>query len=522
MQGTAVTCEQLSPYLESVQGTLTKRAQGLVQLEETLEGWALKAGPFISMLGNLRWSPGTYLTILRTDQKRTDALAIAPDLDEGSVGNIVSSINGLLRVADSELAEGKKPATASGLVPRFDLKDGFRVLQWARPRKIRRKSEEAKSSEQKEIVQATDRRLSAIENIAKEKPYCYPGGYVSAIRLFGAQAECFQEERVHFFYEHTALEIDPDLAEMKEKHIAMKVKEAEAKGKQFFNGPNTRLLRWRANPRNDSNVGREEPVLEIHLGPCGWYDYEGLNGAVRTRVGPTAPRETLDYYLGLEDLLTNGSVGQCKLSNIIGTATTIVSSDGYVGFQKRSDRPSAVPRALTSSVAENINRFRDEAKGGKSKDLVHPEDLRERKEKVPAPSDYKPVGVPHPFAAARRGIRDELSPSLLQYVTTDELKLIGLDFDLASFHPDFLFIALFPIPHMQILQACREDPGVEYHEGQLGFVPADLSNKETKELLAVDTWIPSGKASLVRTLEIIRVLIGQGMSWDDSFKILAQ
>jgi hypothetical protein len=359
----------------------------------------------------------------------------------------------------------------------------------------------------------------SVVKAAKDTLYYYPRGYVSAIRLFGADDECLTERRVELHYQNEPFEYSQLLFAKKEEIIKVKTKNAQDKGAEFFNGPNTRLLKWRATPRDGIKVALEQKSLELTLGPIGWYDYVVLNETSKEKL-KGAPVEEYEYYIGLSDIISNKSVGKCRLSNLFDTATTIISSDGFVAYQQRTSRVSAVPEVLTSAVAENINRFLDDADPGDSKknfnsvaDSMADRDRRDE--------SYQPKGVPHPFAAVRRGVGEELSPALLPIIGPNAIKLIGLSFDLGTLHPDALFALPLDLSKKEILTLCNERPGKDWLEGKLWFVRPDFKDKETAEALSKD-WAPGGKASFVRTIELLDAVKRKfGVGFKEAFELLA-
>jgi hypothetical protein len=181
----------------------------------------------------------------------------------------------------------------------------------------------------------------------------------------------------------------------------------------YFDGPNTRLITWRASVSDGRRVGLEEPCLELDLGPVGWFDYEGLNAAFGETARTAMPQQDVD-----------------------------------------------------------------------------------------ASADYRPRGVPHPIAAVLRGIGSEVSPRLLDVIRPTDICVTGIAFDLDFLHPNLLVAVLVDLRHDQILELRRLHPGPEYLEGELYFASADLTNSDTRSIVADRNWVPGGQASLLRTLEL--------------------
>lgn len=344
-------------------------------------------------------------------------------------------------------------------------------------------------------------RMSPAEVRAKDRLYYFPGGWIRAVRLWGAQGQNARIEEVDATYTHTKLvpppEFEPGLAEI----VARLRTEATAAGRRFFNGPNTRLIDWRASPADGPAVARERDHVHLTLGPVGWEEYSGLNDAFsaeRTRSGILAVYE---HYIGLSDLIRDLSVRSSKLSNILDTATTIITKDGFAGYQIRSGRVSTAVGRLTSAIAENINRWLDEVD---PLDPSRPLNADRVAAKQTKPDNtYVPRGIPHPFAAVRRGLTSELSPRLEEVVQMHHIRLTGLSFDLEALHPDALFVAFVNATRPEVEQMRAASPGDEHDEGELHFTPASLDSNETLALLKNPGWTPAGQASLFRALEFL-------------------
>jgi hypothetical protein len=298
------------------------------------------------------------------------------------------------------------------------------------------------------------------------------------------------------------------------------------KNTKYFNGPNTRLLHFRANPEDDRNVAKENVTLTLSLGPIGWYQFDGLNGPVRDNPKSLSGVKEYETLTGLPQLLGDGDGSRSRLSNILDTATTILTSDGFIAYSRRSSSVSAVPHRLTSAIAENINRWKDDADPRDSMSLVNkPGDERGD---VEADNKYKPQKVPHPFAAVRRGVGEELSPGLLPHVGRYAIKLTGISFDLLSAHPDLLFVIAIPLGRNEILEICLH-PGEDSHEGRLQFIPfiplsrLSKADVEINEVLHDPHWTGGGHASVVRALELVDALMeNNGGSFKKAFDTLAQ
>lgn len=337
-----------------------------------------------------------------------------------------------------------------------------------------------------------------LEEFVWDRLYQFGGGYVSAIRLFGSATQFVTRERLHVAYTPEEFKISPDLAPGMKEWISAKRREAKKAGRTFFNGPNTCLIKWRDQVRDGAGAAVERTQLELQVGPVGWFDFAWLNERLR---GTLTTPQICENYVGLSHIMRNGDVSKSKLANIFDCAVTVITTDGFVGYQVRSDRNASVPNQVTSAVAENINRYLDETTPD-GKGLLHPTEYIGDLRKAPGHT-YRPSGVPHPFAAASRGIKAELSPSLVAHIRPNAIKLVGLSYGLDSFHPDALFVAAVDRTAEEVLQIWRRDPGKEWREGQLKFTRADFDDRTTQEILADASWVPGGKASFVRVIELV-------------------
>ena len=105
-----------------------------------------------------------------------------------------------------------------------------------------------------------------------------------------------------------------------------------------------------------------------------------------------------------------------------------------------------------------------------------------------------------PFRTVLRGIDEEISPKLVQGLDPTSILLLGLSFNLRSFHPDMLFC--LAVPH------CRDDvlkmaPGTAFVEREILDAPASGDDAKFDDVLSLDNWLPGGKACLIRTIEFI-------------------
>ena len=335
--------------------------------------------------------------------------------------------------------------------------------------------------------------------------YSFGGGKVEALRLWGADTMFATLPRVSVHYRHVEFDMPEELRAAADAWIEHVKALAKAKRRLFFNGPAAGLAKWQELIVDGAGVALEKPILELHLKPVGWYDFEGLNGRLRGTLRP----DEYETYLGISHILRNGDVSYSRLTNILDCVVTVVTRDGYAGYQVRSDRNAAKPNGISSSVAENINRYRDETSLDGAR-LINERIFRASAGSEPD-STYYPGrdgrSVPHPFAAALRGIRSELSPMLTAHMGPNSLKLSGLSYSLESYQPDALFIAAVNADRDDVLRMCSEHPGDEFHEGQLCFIPARFTDDFVQQLFRKPDWVPAGLASVVRAIELALCLM---------------
>lgn len=342
--------------------------------------------------------------------------------------------------------------------------------------------------------------------------FSYPGGEASAIRLWGAGAAYVSHDRLFVEYEHKPYVIPQELQKDAGERVARLEADTRNLNKIFFNGPCVRVMRWHHNQMEPD----ERDTIRLVLGPVGWYDYEGTNGLIHEK-GLQA--DAFEKYVDLE-MIQRGNFEQgCRLSNIVSNSITIFTCDGRIGYQMRGHRQSAVPGLLSSAVNENVNRFNDDVD---KKDVYrHLNSTRYVESRSGPDNSYRPKGVPHPLAAIRRGIAYEWSPRLLEVIGPSGIKATGFAFGLDLLHADILWIALANITAEKIAKMRCEHSGVEAEEGRVNFVPASFGSKSTQELLSQPNWFASGKASLIRAIELIANYKSHARP-EDVFDILAE
>jgi len=307
--------------------------------------------------------------------------------------------------------------------------------------------------------------------------YHYGAASAASIRLLGAADECFPPQVVRCLPSTSPYGLPDEFLDTRNEVIARLHDEASRHNRMFFDGPNTRLIDYSSSPVDAS----EQKHLTLTLGPVNWFDYSVCEWHLDRMLDPL-DLGRLRKYVNLEEVARSGTIKNSTLSNILCTATTLVTADAHLVFSKRSDRVSPKHLRFTSCVAENIHQEKDRS--------LEPES----------------GGLPTPYRAALRGIEEEVSPRLAAMVrqTPRHLMLLGIDFDLESFHPDLLFLLIWPGSLAEIEVMWKQNPGPDFIEGNLQATP--MNRGAIEQLLLLPDWIPGGKASVIRALEFVSAL----------------
>jgi hypothetical protein len=344
------------------------------------------------------------------------------------------------------------------------------------------------------ILYASQRPGSRPSALQEEyEPYLiHYGSAAASIRLVGAADEWFPHWCVHVEASQDTYALPDDCLAFRDEVIARLQAESAAHKWPFFDGPNTRLVDYTATPVDAS----EQKHLRLVLGPVGWYDYSVTHWYLRRLLAPL-DRERLRKYIDLDNVALSGSVRTNRFTNILCTATTVITADGFVTYSRRSERVSAQRMKYTSCIAENIHQDKDRSLRVDSK------------------------GLPVPYRTVLRGIEEELSPLLADWARSNprHLVLLGMDFDLESFHPDLLFLLAWP-GHLQEIESMIKDaPGRDYGEGSM--LAVRMKRTDIVGLLDEPMWVPGGKASVIRAVEYIEALRLKHRS-DDLISIFSQ
>jgi hypothetical protein len=498
-ESSPVSYKEFRRYFAWISKEIVKDAK---QLSEGItEGNAKTAASILRYIDNLKdWNEGTLQLEAKESYQGPASLSVVVfDVTLRTVGNYASALNQLFKVAHDIIAKEEE------FRPTF-LE---RRLVWERARAIKPRKQRTDRSK----TDKPARGLSNVERLAGDDLLRYEGGHARALLLFGVQDQMWPEEEVDLKYNPEPLKVESRMGEIMDDCI----KEAK-KHPRFFDGPNTRLVHFdKPWPRKEEETHEEKKRVGFTLGPVSWGEYIGLNAWANEHLSNDAPEEDLLHYLG-ESLFKDHNLDGCRLSNICGTVTIAVTRDGYLAFALRKEVGRAQGH-YTSAVAENMNRYLDDADPQDSTKLVNPWMSPEKRVAATkqAGRDYQCKSCPHPFATVRRGIEEELSPSLLEHLSHSAVKLTGLVFEFNHYQPDMLFVACVDLSREKVEQYCAEQKGIDYREKDLYFVKPDFTNPDTKAALGFEKWIPSGKASLVRAIQIVNAIKRHTPNWEDVF-----
>lgn len=316
--------------------------------------------------------------------------------------------------------------------------------------------------------------------------YWYSDQYANAIRLIGGGSQHFHYDDIVCTLSSAEYVMPKEIAETRSEVLSRLIDQAQQRKQDFFDGPCARLLSAWASVANSLTEDRK---LSLEFGPLGWHDYSVVR-EFTDNLARKGGHALVSQFIDLQRLAQTQSVTESRLSNIVDTATTLVTTDGYLLFSRRGLSVSAAAGWHTSAIAENINRHKDRW------------------------ADDATEVLPLPFRAVIRGAGEELSPTIQAVFAKQPRQLIctGLSFDLHSYHPDLLFLGAVDRSLSDVISTCRHVRGKDWHEGQVRA--CSISDSESlRDILSVPTWTGGGKASLIRAIEYISaVAIESGTS----------
>jgi hypothetical protein len=322
------------------------------------------------------------------------------------------------------------------------------------------------------------RARTQLDSILRDRCYHFRGIHVPAVRIVGAAEEWFSSNEIIVKIEEIPYALPAILQSRRPAILAMLEESAHQNGQLFFNGQAVYLRDYAFTVHNRATEARS---LKITLGPLDFFDYavaRYFSDAIMEGRGAYR----LSDFLNVNDIAV-GSKVRNDLSNIVDTATTLLTSDGVLIYSQRSQDVQIRPMWCTSAVAETMSGTLDNVF------LENPQRQ-----------------LPAPFDTVLRGIREELSPRLCEIVIEQGFQSIlclGMSFDLEGFHPNLLFLVAMAKTFGEIQQLCREFPGRDFFEGKLIGCDIETGTEEMLNALANRSWTPGGVASVIRTLEFV-------------------
>jgi hypothetical protein len=296
----------------------------------------------------------------------------------------------------------------------------------------------------------------------------------NVIRLLGRDWTYFRYDDVRVTVDTAPYEM-PELFRSRREEI-VNILESNSK---YFNGPHTRLIDC------SEEIGdrtTERHALNMTIGPLDWEEFAVVRHQTDELLSQSdsdeAARDRLLEYVPVVRICEGHSPAGARTPCILDTATTIVTSDGWLAFGIRTRNVQHFVGGATSAVAENIQQKLDRSISQEANDLL-----------------------PSPFRAALRGIAEELSSELLLNFRQGESTLLctGVSFDLVGLHPDALFLALIRESREQVeLMSPAKDL-----ENKIFWVRLDGDDDAIFDVLSAYKWTGAGFASLVRALEVL-------------------
>jgi hypothetical protein len=314
--------------------------------------------------------------------------------------------------------------------------------------------------------------------------------FARSIRLVGATDESFPRSALSIRISNDSYLLPAEWRERRHPIIDHEKKQSKDSNRVFEDGPVMRLMSYRATPQPP----HEHKHLDLILGPLGWYDY---TVAWKCLEAMLRHHDDVAPFLNLEQLVRAGDLRASRLSNIVDTATTLLTNDGFLIYSHRGGMQSVDAGRLTSAIAENVNPSRDLRSLDPDSTL---------------------------FNTVLRGLDEEASPELRERVAAEpwRIRMLGLGFELDTFHPDALFLALLPCCLDELYEICRRRPGKDFWEGKLGGVLALGERAELRALLSQDQWVAGGKACVIRSLEYVDAVLRRTGEQSDALAAITE
>ena len=290
------------------------------------------------------------------------------------------------------------------------------------------------------------------------------------------------------------------------KQLADKAeKNARDKGYQYFNGPNTRLLRVTQELTDQTASGHEESGIMLEVGPLSWEQFTVLNCFLDQDVPGESGCGTLRQQFASRRMLFENTTDLrwCELSNLLTVHMIPITSDGYGLVTVRNPKTVSIAGSkLGSGITENIHRYLDEASAGHLDVRLHELMLPIEASKN-VPIDYSPRGVPSPLLTAQRGFLEEVSERLYFDIRGDEhrFKFLNVVFDLKLFIPKLIGIVELEVNSDELRRMIHESPGKDHGEvREHHFLKLDAANANTRDFMGRE-WDLGGLAAFATAMQ---------------------
>lgn len=305
-------------------------------------------------------------------------------------------------------------------------------------------------------------------------------------------------------YNHRPLQYPDEISEIKPHLKSQAEEKARASGAQYFNGPNTRLVRFTEELTRQDPNGQERRGVMLELGPVSWEEYTILNTFLDHSLRDG--RTIREAFVDVECLYKNDrDLRWCRLSNILSLGIVPVTSDGFGLVQIRNPKGvSTEGGQLTSGVAENIHRYLDEAPRNDLRTRLHPLRLpAEVASEGKVDQDYRPRGVPSPFLAAQRGLWEEISADLGRDLSFDAYHFLAVGFELTKFQPVLVGTVEIGLTRAEVDKTRLASPGKDHSEFlEILYLPLDAAAPETMRALAQkERWVAGGLAAFLTAIQ---------------------
>ncbi|MCD6477692.1 MAG: NUDIX domain-containing protein [Candidatus Aenigmarchaeota archaeon] len=245
----------------------------------------------------------------------------------------------------------------------------------------------------------------------------------------------YSEDEVETNLSSSIFEIpDSIVRNFKEEVVEKKRKEAEEKGKAFFDGPMTRL--------EDYTVDDTDHKLYLYLERTSYFTFAATNKSIDKEMVREMMKLRGDSYLNLND----------GLANPIGVNVGVVSeSDNVIIITRRSEKLSQYP-GLYGIPAGFMNPDKDKT----------------------------------PFDTARREVEEEMG------IDVNDLKMIGIGRAGDDRHVEALMSAITDYTTEEIEAAPKSGKWEHVEINYVDFTPKDVMNHLTKTISEEPAGVPPG------------------------------